>query len=599
MDIFIEIGIIIIFASILAFVSRMFKQPLIPAYIIGGIILGPLLSIVTNKSIISTLSEIGIAFLLFIVGLEINLKNLKEVGFVSSIGGVINSTILFSLGFIVSLMMGFEAIEAGYLGLIIAFSSTMVVIKQLSDSREVNTLHGRIIIGILLVEDLIAVVAITILNSMHNISIAVFIFSILKGGFLFLLIMLLSKHVLNHLFKFAAKTPEVLFLLSISVCFMFGIFFSEFGHILVFLLRDVLSINLSEHMVMLLSPGFSIAIGAFAAGIGLANLPYSIEITSKVKPLKDFFATIFFVSLGLELEFGVISKQFIPIFVITLIVMFIKPSILFFMTYIFGYKQRTSFLVGGKMSQISEFALIIVFLGISLDHVSSSIVNITITIAIITIVFTSYFENYKNQLYNFFSPYLKLFDKIPLKTTVDLENVDDNNNHEVILVGYDRIGYSIFNTLKKLKKKFLVVDFNPEVVRNLIAQNVSCIYGDIGDIEVINKLDLGKVRIIISTVPHWENNLLLISETKKLNNEATIFVTADHVDEALSLYDAGADYVILPHFLGGERVSFILEDYTEDFKSITDLIAKKVEHIKELRRRKSLGHYHPNSYHLS
>ncbi len=590
-EIFIEIGIIIIGASIVAFISRLFKQPLIPAYVIAGIILGPILSIITNKSIIATLSEIGIAFLLFIVGLEINLKNLKEVGLVASVGGIIKSTLLFSIGFFISILLGFSSIEGAYLGLIIAFSSTMVVIKFLSDKKEVSTLHGRIIIGILLVEDIIAVFAITLVNSLEQLSLAIVLISILKAAILFLIVLFVSRHILGHIFKIAAKTPEVLFLVSISVCFLFGILFNQFGDILIFI-GNIIVINMTPDLIALIKPGFSIAIGSFAAGIGLANLPYSIEISSKIKPLKNFFATIFFVSLGLELEFSIFGKIVIPLIILTLVVIIFKPIILILITFMFGYSKRTSFLTGANLAQISEFSLILVTLGLSLGHVSSEIFSITVYMAIITIIFTSYFSNSQNYLYNKFSPYLKYLEKLPFKRVIQLENVTGKIENEVILVGYDRVGYSIFNTLRKLKKNFLVIDFNPEIIRKLIRQKINCIYGDIGDIEVINRLRLEKARIVISTIPMFKNNLLLIKKTKEANKKATIFMIANQVDEALVLYDAGADYVILPHFLGGERVSFLLEDFTEDLKSLTSLIEKKIEHIKELKKRKQMGYHH-------
>src|SRR3989338_4498064 len=249
-NVFFDIGIIVIVSTVFAYAARLLKQPLIPAYVIAGIVLGPYLGFITNTEVINNLSEIGIAFLLFIVGLEIDVRKLKDVGLVASLGGVLQIAAVFALAFAASVLMGFFALESAYLGLIIAFSSTMVVVKLLSDKREVDTLHGRIIIGILLLQDIFAIFALSILSN-EIFSASALALSLMKGAVVILVSLFAGRFVLPSLFKFAAASQELLFIASIGVAFLFSMLASSIG--------------------------FSIAVGAFIAGITL-NLPYNIEI---------------------------------------------------------------------------------------------------------------------------------------------------------------------------------------------------------------------------------------------------------------------------------------------------------------------------------
>ena len=214
-NIFLDIGVIIIIATLFAYLASLLRQPLIPGYVLTGILIGPVLGIITSTNIIKTLSEIGIAFLLFIVGLEIDIRKLKDVSLVSSIGGLISITTLFSFGFVFASIMGFITIQSVYIGLIMAFSSTMVVVKLLSDKRELDTLHGRIIVGFLLVEDFVAIIAVSVLTTLANFSLITLSLSLLKGLAIFAIAILASKYAFPSLFKFAARSQELLLLLAV------------------------------------------------------------------------------------------------------------------------------------------------------------------------------------------------------------------------------------------------------------------------------------------------------------------------------------------------------------------------------------------------
>lgn len=561
------IAMAIIFATFLAYISGIFKQPLIPAYLIAGLVLGPFgLKIITQYEDIRLLSEIGIALLLFIVGLELDFKRLKDIGLIASVGGTLKAGLIFVLGLLVVKTMGmFSTKEGVLLGVMLAFSSTMVVVKLLSDKRELDTLHGRIVIGILLMEDILAILVISVLstgNVSGNVITYIFV-SLLKGVLILIGAIVCSKFIFPPIFKFAARSQELLFLVSLSTCFAFALIVAGMG--------------------------FSIAIGAFMAGVAIANLPYNYEIVGKIKPLRDFFATLFFVSLGLEVVPISFSKYILPIIILVLFVIIIKPILTMTISGLFGYTKRTSFLSAITLSQISEFSLIIMAQAFIMGIVSQEVFTVNVIMLIITVVITSYLIKYDNVLYFKVSKYLGIFEKFPTGRH-HLEYSGGDKSYDAILVGYDRIGYSIAKKFSEMRKSMFIVDFNPDIIKKLVKQKVPCLYGDIGDPEILNRLNLKDVEIIISTVPEKRYNLVLIDELKKVNKRATVFVTAGRVEEALELYDKGADYVILPHLLGGDHVSFLLEDITRD---ISKLIYAKMNHIEELNHRRRLGHDHP------
>ena len=559
-NILFDIAFIIIIATVFGHFARLFKQPLIPAYILAGIIIGPVLGIITNTDVITTLSEIGIAFLLFIVGLEINIRKLKHVGLVASLGGVIQIVSIFSIAFIISLLLGFFVLESVYIALLIAFSSTMVVIKLLSDKKEIDTLHGKIIIGILLVQDIIAIIALSILSTLSDFSFITLAYSLLKGVIVLLFAVTVSKYIFPKFFAFAAKSQELLFISAVAISLLYSILFNYFG--------------------------FPIAIGAFIAGVSLANLPYNIEIIGKIRPLRDFFSVIFFASLGMELLLGTFNAILKPLVVLLLLVIIIKPLIMIFTTAFFGYKKRTAFLTSISLAQISEFSLIIVAQGLLLGHINQEIFSITVLLAIITITLTTYFMEFQNAIYNRLAPYLNIFDKFSENKDY-LEYMPKKRRNEIILCGYNRIGYGIFKTLRKMKKRMMVVDYNPETIKSLIKEKIPCLYGDLGNIAILERLNFRKAKMVISTVASNPVNNFLIKTAKKENKSITIFVIANQINEALDLYDAGADYVVLPHFLGGEHISLLIEDFSKD---VNDIIEHKIKHIRELKERHALGH---------
>jgi len=534
-----DIGFLIILATFFAFIAKLFRQPLIPAYIIAGIVLGPLvMGVIKDELFIRHIAELGIAFLLFVVGLEINLKKLKYVGSAAIFGGLIQVTVIYLIGYYSTLFLGFMPFEAVILGLVVAFSSTMIVIKLLSDKGEIDTLHGKIVLGVLIIQDIIVILALALIGTFGNFDPMLAVYALLKGLGLFLFAFICGRFIFPKVFEFSARSNELLFLTSLTVLFSFSIL----AHLL----------------------EFSIAIGAFLGGLALAHLPYHLDIIGKVNPLKSFFATIFFVAIGMQLAPFSIYSSWKILLVLFGIIILIKPFILTLITSLFGYEKRTSFLTGLSLAQNSEFSLILVSLPFVLDLISKELFSLVIFLTVLTMTLTSYMLEFRNFIFNLLSPILNLIDRIPINGKKKLEYLNKNKKWEVLLVGRHRMGEIFYDTLNRLKKGILVVDNNPDIIRRMVNKGESCIYGDISSPEVLEKTNLNKLKIIVSTVPSEETSQFILNYIKSRKPKTKVIVTAAHSYEARKLYKLGADYVILPNILSGEKVSLILRSTLKD-----------------------------------
>jgi Kef-type K+ transport system membrane component KefB len=508
----IDIGIVIVVATVFAYFARFLKQPLILAYLVAGIVIGPVgLGLITNYENIAVLSELGIAFMLFIVGLELDIKKLRHLGFVAFAAGIGQIVFTFIAGYLIALIF-FSRIVSTYIALALTFSSTIIVIKIYSDKNELGTLHGRISLGILLAQDFIAIIALALLSGMGNgAAVNPASFAVLKGVSLFV-IALVAGFVLKYVFKPVARSQELLFMSAVAWCFALVYLSARFE--------------------------FSIAIGAFLAGISLASLPYNIEIIGKTRSLRDFFAVIFFVALGMQIVFSNISNIFMIAILFSAFVMIGNPLIVMTMLSLLGYKSRTSFLSAISIAQISEFSLILVALGFNAGILSQEVVSLIAIVALITFTLSTYMITYDSKLYEWLAPVARLFER---KNGHKLEYIPVKK-YDAVLFGCDRMGGAVLKTLKQLKHKVLVVDYNPEVIKEcIVAHKQPAIYGDMGDLEILQRIPLRSVKLIVSTVPDVDDNRLIIRRAKQVNKNIVIFATAGHADDALELYEAGAD----------------------------------------------------------
>jgi len=560
-NLLIDIGVVIIVAAFFALLVKAIKQPYIIGYILAGIVIGPIgLRWVSDYDSIITLSELGIVFLLFIVGLELDIRKVKHLGFAALVTGIGQIIFTFLLTAIFLNSLGFELIQVLFLSLAFTLSSTIVVIKLYSDRNEMNTLHARIALGILLVQDFVAVLALTLISSVNEISVPIILGALFKSIGIFSFAILMGAFVLKPLFRRVASSRELLTLFAVAWLFV----------------MVLISYKLE----------FSIAIGAFLAGVSMAALPFTTEVAAKTTSLRDFFATIFFVALGMQVL--VPTDWRIPI-VISLFVLIGNSFIVLVLMSFLGFKSRVAFTTGIGVAQISEFSLILGALGLKLGIINKDLMSTIALVAVITFIGSSYMVTQEQFLYRLLRKPLKLFEKLSTKK-LDFGFKPERFTEEALLFGGNRIGHSVLTEFKKLKLKFLVIDFNPEVIRRLSNQKIPCLYGDGGDPEILSKLNFKKVKLVVSTITGLKDNLLILKRAKSRRKRTTVIVTASDIEDAILLYKAGAQYVILPHFLGGERLSLLVRETHKDLKK---LIEVKAAHIKELKERQKLGHEHP------
>jgi len=564
MEVFIELSVILGVTVLIAGIMRLLKQPLIIGYILAGIIVSPyFLNIVQSTETIKVFSQIGVALLLFIVGLSLSPRVIKEVGKVSLITGIGQITFTSLIGFFISRLLGFSVIVSLYIGIALAFSSTIIIMKLLSDKRDLEKLYGKISIGFLLVQDIVVIILLMVISSfssklsLNNLSFVSILSGILLiGGFI-----LISIYVLPSLSKFFAKSQEFLFLFSIA----WGLGLASLFHYM----------------------GFSMEIGALVAGISLSMSPFHYEISSKMRPLRDFFIILFFILLGSQMVFGNINELLVPAIIFSLFILIGNPLIVMILMGLLGYRKKTGFQAGFTVAQISEFSLILVTLGVSVGHLTNEILSLVTIVGLITISGSTYLILYSNKMYPYLSRYLSIFERKKIR-----KKEKGFKNYDVVLFGYNRIGYDLLKSFKKLKKKYLVVDYNPETIVELSNAGINCRYGDAEDEEFLSELDLTKTRMIISTIPEFETNLLLINTIKHLNKNAIIIVVSHNTEEADILYREGATYVIMPHFLGGNHASMMINKHG---LKLNKFLYEKERHLKQLRIKRELGHEHPKN----
>ncbi len=537
-----DIGICIVVATALAYLARWARQPLLLAYIAAGVLIGPIgLGIISNADSIQALAEIGLVFLLFIVALEIDVGKLVKSGKAASVATFVQVVGSVLLAWGVALLLGFRGLPGVYLGIMAAFSSTMIVVKHLADRSELDTLPGRVILGILLAQDLLAVAVLAIQPSLGGFSaaesspIVTLGLALLKGAALVGGTILVGRFVLPRLLHAVGTSPEVLLISGISWCFLVS--------------------------WAAMQAGFSSAVGALLAGVSLSNLPYTLDLVSKVRPLRDFFVTLFFVSLGMLLSVPT-ARVLVAALVLSVVVIagrFITiPPVLRML----GYDNRVGVIGAIHLSQISEFALVIVLAGVSpvYRHIDSEIVSIVVLVLIITATLSTYLVQMSHSLARRLVRWTggTLLEDAPAKAARHGGAIAA----PIILVGCFRVGSSLVQALLDSSRSFKVVDFNPDVHQELLRLGIPAVYGDISHLDTLRHAGVDQAEILICSIPddflRGTTNRDLLAKLRKLNPTARIIVTAQSVPAAMELYAEGADYVALPRLLTAERLLEVL-----------------------------------------
>lgn len=534
-----ELTAIFIISSLLSLVMRFLKLPTILAYIFTGILIGPMAILggeyFQDEAALEALSKIGITLLLFILGLEMKVSDLRSVGKVATYTGIGQIVFTSLVGFVLSLIIGFEPRESLYIAIALTFSSTIVIVKLLSDKRDLNTLYGKISVGFLLIQDFVAIAALLLLNGLSNdtdFSILSLGIMFIKAFIIFAITLILGQKLLPRVVHYMSSNLEILF--GFSLAWAFGV-----------------SLLISSDLI-----GLSIEIGGFIAGLALANAVESLQIVSKIRTLRDFFIIIFFVHLGTTLHFENIGESLIPALFFSLFVLVGNPLIVLIILTRMNYKARTGFLSGLTVAQISEFSLIVIFLGNSIGHVTDKTTSIITLVGVITFAASSYMIMEGDRLYRFFHKELRHFEK---RSIIEDSSEEKELENHVVVIGAEQIGTAILDSYKDKKDEIIAIDYNPEVVAKLKEDGYMAIFGDIIEHEVMREANIEKARVVVSTVPNLEDNVIIIQAIKKNHPEVEVIVSAERKEYRKVLEDAGADVIIAPFKLAGEMLGKLIQ----------------------------------------
>ncbi len=538
-SIFAQLSLVIAVVAIVSIIMKLLRQPLIVGYILTGILVGPsFLHLIQDKETFEGFSKIGIALLLFIIGLGLNLDIIRKLGKTVLTVAILEIGAMMILGYLVSIAIGLSSMDALFIGAALTFSSTIIIVKVLNDKREQTRLYGQICIGILLVEDIAATIALLVLSTNGNGG----GFSPLELGILAAkgiglagILALVSTKILPRLSKFIASSQELLFLFAIAWGFGVATLFAM--------------------------AGFSLEVGALFAGVSLAGLPYAQEIAARLKPLRDFFVVVFFIVLGEGLELHNLGQAILPAIALSLIVILFKPLMVMMGLGFLGYTKRTSFKAGLPIAQISEFSLILIVLAQSYGLVTPQTSAIVTLVAIITIGATTYLMHYDDQLYAGLEHRLRLFERRVVK-----EDNKSNIDYPIVMFGYHKGGQEFAKVFREMRRRFIVVDYNPDVIEQLERQRMNFMYGDATDPELLHELNITKTKLIVSVMVDFPTNLSLLKHVAHENPDAIFICHADTFEEANELYNHGATYIMMPYLIGSEKIGNFLKRTSLDKK---------------------------------
>ncbi|HET7673644.1 MAG TPA: cation:proton antiporter [Candidatus Saccharimonadales bacterium] len=532
-SVFSQLSLVIIVTAAVSLFMRVIRQPLILGYILAGLLVGPsVLGLIHSTELFEVFSEIGIALLLFIIGLGMNVSELRKLGGVVGFVAAMTFFIITLVGFGTTSLLGFTKTEALITGLALFFSSTIIIVKILSDKKEQNRLHGQIAIGVILLDDIVATFALLfIVANEHGNDLQLNDIALLlgKGVLLLAFLVLCSTKILPKVSRYMAETQELLFLFAISWGFGIASLF-----------------NIS---------GFSIEVGALFGGVALASSPYVQEIASRLKPLRDFFVVIFFITLGESLHASNLVSALVPAAILSIIVIVLKPMVVTASMGIMGYTKRVSFKTGINLSQISEFSIVMVVLAITSGLVREEMGAIITLVAIVTIATSTYLMQYDDKLFTYFDRIkLHMFEK-----EVTFRESKRSTGYPIVLLGYHHGGHEFVHIFQQMKHRFLVVDYDPEIIDLMQHQKIDYLYGDVTDTELLDEAEIGKAKLIVSTISDHSTNVFLVNLLEKLNPGAVFICHADNIHQATELYDLGASYVMIPHYIGSEKIGAFIK----------------------------------------
>ena len=531
---FYEIAVLVLLAAVAGVVGLLARQPLIVAFIFVGVLAGPdALGIASSETFIRTLSEISIAVLLFLVGLKLDLTLVRSLGRVAVATGLgqVGFTALF--GFVICLALGIDGLTALYIAVALTFSSTIIIVKLLSDKREIGALHGKIALGFLIVQDIFVVLAMVVLSAIgvgaaEEGGTAGRIAQLVVGSVVFLaFIALFIRFAADPLMRFVSRSPELLVISAVGWAVGLAA------------LADAI--------------GFGKELGGLLAGVSLASTPYRDAIGSRLTSLRDFLLLFFFIALGAGLDLSTLGGQVGPAIVLSLFVLIGNPLIVMAIMGYMGYRSRTGFLAGLTVAQISEFSLIFMAMGLTLGHVGEEALGLVTLVGLVTIALSVYMITWSHKLYALCEPLLGLFERrVPFREAAG-EGGLSVAGYDFIVFGLGRYGQRIGLLLKDRGYRVLGVDFDPEALAAWSRLGLDGRFGDATDPEFATHLPLGGVRAVVSAVSRdrgaltdVDPQIALIHGLREAGFDGQIVLSANVEREEAALIERGASLVLNP-----------------------------------------------------
>jgi Kef-type K+ transport system membrane component KefB/Trk K+ transport system NAD-binding subunit len=579
------LGLMIIGAAGAALLARWLQQPLILGYVLAGLLLGPATTgLISDPEPIALLSELGLIFLMFVIGLELDLTKLRDVGSVSVFLGFLQVAITATVSAVAAMVFGFTFVQGLYLGLLISFSSTLVVVKVLVDRHELSSLHGELTLGILVVQDILAVIGLSLLGALKASEpiaaglptfqglLAAFglgfpatglgvLANLLVSGLLFAAIaFLFFRLIVPRASQGITSSSEIFFVSVLAAVFLVALFAGFFQ--------------------------FSFAVGAFVAGIALSSSLHTHDIIGRVKPLRDFFLILFFVSLGLQVLFQNFVSQFWLIIFILVGSLAVKPVITFLLLKLFRYSDRTSFMVAAHLAQVGEFGLVLVSAGVIAGNLPQSVLTGTVLTTIFTMTLTAYTMKYDESLYRWLKPYLEPFTQLFGTRDAEHHTAPHKYQPEAVIFGVNTMTAGVVEQFLLRKRKLLLVDANPNRLAPYRERSIPVVCSDATNEDLFTRMDFSKAAVVISTLHNRtetlagpDTNTYLIKKVREASKDAVIIVTAETEEWGRRLYTAGATLVLVPSVMGRKVLSHLLSGEHFD-----DAITLGKEYDHELRK---------------
>jgi Kef-type K+ transport system membrane component KefB len=518
--------------------ATLLRQPLIVGLIAAGIAVGPeVLGLVEASTEIELLAKIGISLLLFVVGLKLDVRLVRTLGPVALATGLGQVAFTSAAGYLIAIALGFEVVQAVYIAVALTFSSTIIIVKLLTEKRELEDLHGRIALGFLIVQDIVVVLAMIAITAVGDTAggdlLTEFGGVALRGVALLLAVAAIGRWVTPRVTHLLARQPELLVLAAVAW-----------------------AVALAAITILL---GFSEEVGAFLAGMSLASTPYREALSSRLSTLRDFLLVFFFIDLGTRFELTAATEQIPAAVLFSLFVLIGNPIIVLIIMGYMGYRKKVSFKAGLTVAQISEFSLILVALGAAQGHIGDEVIGLVTAVGLITITVSTYLIYGSDRIHDRIEPFLRVFEREQPRTSLE----DDAGLPEVdvIVVGLGRFGRTVIEELREAGDRVLGIDWDPRSVRSGTWGDVPVIYGDADDPELAEQLPLDGVLWVISTLRVRDTNLTLIDSLRRGGYRGRIVVSTDHEGDEELLRRAGADLTIRPLHIAARPLMDLLHDH--------------------------------------